>query len=207
MALPAFLALAVFAGVVAAVLWLLIYPKHLKFSLRSRTYGFHVSYCWVPTVGSLVMLGFRCMTWKDVEAGLAGTGHNPPYGIIIMYISMAYIALSLDQTGLFSYLAVRISLAARTARSPGVVLFFVYTALSASLAAFTTNEVSITALTPITIYFSKAAGLNPVPYLISEYVSANLWSMVLVPGSVSHHGQIMRHESMQYHTHACCCKF
>lgn len=57
-----------------------------------------------------------------------------PYGILILFMSLAYIAASLDATGVFAWLALHIT---RASRGRGHLLFFLYYLLSALMTAFT----------------------------------------------------------------------
>ncbi len=45
------------------------------------------------------------------------------YGIVILFMSLAYVCISIDQTGLFGFVAVRM---ARAARGSGLKLFFYF---------------------------------------------------------------------------------
>lgn len=92
----------------------------------------------------------------------------------------AYIAGSLDMTGLFAWLALKLTL---YSKGNGRLLFFLYFALSAVTTLLTSNDVSIMCLTPIICYFAAAAGVDPVPYLIAEFLPANILSMALFIGA------------------------
>ena len=48
---------------------------------------------------------------------------------------------------------------------------------------FTSNDIIILTFTPFICYFAKHAGISPVPYIISEFVAANTWSMALIIGN------------------------
>lgn len=53
------------------------------------------------------------------------------------------------------------------AKGRGRTLFVSYYLLSAFMTTFTSNDVAIVTLTPIIIYFSKAAKLDPLPFLMA----------------------------------------
>ena len=91
-------------------------------------------------------------------------------------MSLAYVGSSLDATGALAWLALKITYASR---SNGRVLFLLYYLLSSCITTFMSNDVCIITLTPIICYFANAAGLDPVPYLISLYVAANICSVML----------------------------
>ncbi len=74
------------------------------------------------------------MSWADVGRGIAGDAQIQPYGILVLFMSLAYIAASLDATGLFAWLALRIT---ALSRGRGHLLFALYYALSAAMTALT----------------------------------------------------------------------
>jgi arsenical pump membrane protein len=47
----------------------------------------------------------------------------------------------------------------------------------------TANDIVILTLTPFMIYFAKHTGISPIPFLVSQFVAANTWSMLLVIGN------------------------
>jgi arsenical pump membrane protein len=63
------------------------------------------------------------------------------------------------------------------------VLFLLIYLLTSVLTIFTSNDIVILTFTPFIIFFSKEAKINPLPYLVSEFVAANSWSMLLVIGN------------------------
>ena len=72
----------------------------------------------------------------------------------ILFMALAYIGSSLDATGVFAWLALKLTYASR---SNGRVLFLLYYVLSACITALMSNDVSIITLTPIICYFANAA--------------------------------------------------
>ena len=48
---------------------------------------------------------------------------------------------------------------------------------------FTSNDIIVLTFTPFICYFSKHAKISPLPYLITEFVAANTWSMFLIIGN------------------------
>jgi len=91
-------------------------------------------------------------------------------------MSLAYICISLDQTGFFEYLAL---IVARRAGTSGMKLFFYLYLLAGFITIFTSNDIVILTLTPIIIYMAKYTKINPVPYLLAQFFAANIWSTFL----------------------------
>ncbi|HJJ47146.1 MAG TPA: ArsB/NhaD family transporter, partial [Methanocorpusculum sp.] len=64
-----------------------------------------------------------------------------------------------------------------------IKLFFAFYLIISLLTVFTSNDIIILTFTPFICYFAKYAGINPIPYLILEFVAANTWSMMLIIGN------------------------
>jgi hypothetical protein len=60
-----------------------------------------------------------------------------PYAILVLFFSLAYMALSLDQTGAFSWLALKMTRAAAS----GPRLFALHTLLAGAVTVATSNDV------------------------------------------------------------------
>jgi Na+/H+ antiporter NhaD/arsenite permease-like protein len=95
-------------------------------------------------------------------------------------MSLVYICISLDLTGFFEYLALRV---AKAAGKSGPKLFLYFYFLAAFLTIFTSNDIVILTLTPIIIYFTKYTKTNPIPFLIAQFFAANIWSIMLYIGN------------------------
>ena len=96
-----------------------------------------------------------------------------PFGensILVLFLSMTALSVFLDEIGFFRYLA---GAAIRFAGEKQTVLFYVLYALVSVLTVFTSNDVIILTFTPFICYFTRCAGIDPLPYLVSEFVAAN----------------------------------
>lgn len=143
---------------------------------------------WKIKIGkvSLALYWMICLTGAIVclIAGLAGS--NPiqdifladskinPLKILIIFISCTSISVLLDKIGFFSYIAAVIL---NKAKSSQTKLFFSFAAVIGILTIFTSNDILILTFTPFICYFTKRAKINPIPYIVSEFVCANVWSM------------------------------
>lgn len=103
-----------------------------------------------------------------------------PLEILILFFSMTFLSAMLDESGFFEWLA---SKAADRAKGNQFVLFLLFTLLSGILTVFTSNDIVIITLTPFLIAFCRKTDIDPVPYLVSEFVSANTYSMLLIIGN------------------------
>ena len=93
---------------------------------------------------------------------------------------MTALSIFLDEIGFFEYLA---SWTLHKAKSNQVVLFLYLYILTSILTVFTANDIIILTFTPFICYFAKNAKINPIPYLVGEFVAANTWSMMLIIGN------------------------
>ena len=48
---------------------------------------------------------------------------------------------------------------------------------------FTSNDAIILTLTPFILFFCRNAKISPIPYLVSEFIAANTWSMIFLIGN------------------------
>eukprot|EP00004_Rigifila_ramosa_P003918 TRINITY_DN14254_c0_g1_i1.p1 TRINITY_DN14254_c0_g1~~TRINITY_DN14254_c0_g1_i1.p1 ORF type:complete len:511 (-),score=103.12 TRINITY_DN14254_c0_g1_i1:3-1343(-) len=117
---------------------------------------------------------------KDVGRGIKGDDTTKPYAVIIIFFSVAFLCLSLDHTGVFAWAALK---ATAKAKGSGMRLYWAFALLSITITLITSNDIVILTITPTIIYFCKFAGVDPMPYLFTQFFSANMWSMFLYTGN------------------------
>lgn len=139
-----------------------------------------LNYVLAPPLGVLILYLSSCMSIGTVWAGIRGQpGSIEPYSILLLLYGLAYGCISLDVSGILSYIAVKI---ASRVNSPAR-LYFVMFWVSGILTIFTSNDVVILTFTPIVCRICATTGLKPQPFLISMFFSANIWSCFLVIGN------------------------
>ena len=158
----------------ALICSVLFYPK-IKFFRYSIS-----SYLPVCIVGALLIFAFGGLSFTDFFKGLTAKGGINPLKILILFLSMTFLSVFLDEEGFFSYLA---STASKRAKSNQTALFFILYGVVSILTVFTSNDVIILTFTPFICYFAKHTDVNPVPYLVAEFAGANTWSMMLIIGN------------------------
>lgn len=135
----------------------------------------HVS---APIIGVLLLLMTRSIDGQQVRDGIAGESGVLPYDILLLFLSLAYIAISLDATGLLRYLACHVC---QRASFDGRVLymgmyFFLWLA-----GVILGNDPVILSGTAFLVYITRTAGIYPPDaWLWSQFVAANVASAVLV---------------------------
>ncbi|KAJ2634990.1 hypothetical protein GGF40_003870 [Coemansia sp. RSA 1286] len=117
---------------------------------------------------------------SEVRRGFVGSDGIEPYGIVILIMSLAYICISLDQSGVLSFVAMHVT---KRWGKNGRLLLLCFYVLSAVMAVLTSNDVVVLCLTPIICIFSDITGVDAEPFLISMFVSANTASMALYIGN------------------------
>lgn len=174
--LKAFWTLIVFISVVFFIIRSFNNKKHRNYN-RIK---FKIDYGTIPIIGVLILILTFNLNNEVLLRGIIGSQAIHPYGILIIFFSLAYICISLDSTGLFSYIALKVALHSGNSIKK---LFFYFFILSGSLTIFTSNDIVILTLTPIIIYFSQYTKINPMPFLIAQFFSANIWSCFLYIGN------------------------
>lgn len=134
----------------------------------------------VPVIGAITLLAFGCVGLDDIKAGLFNNSATNPLKVLTLFFAMSYLSIYLDETGFFEYIA---NLSGRKAQGSQLKLFIVFYVITSITTVFTSNDIIILTFTPFIVKFSKYAKINPVPYVISEFVSANTWSMSFIIGN------------------------
>lgn len=142
--------------------------------------GYKIKFWIFPLIASLILIINKSLDITYVFKELTKNSSINPIEILILFISMTFISVCLDELGFFKYLA---SLALNKAKHNQFALFFILYFLSSILTVFTSNDIIILTFTPFIIFFCKNAKINPIPYLITEFVSANTWSMLFIIGN------------------------
>ena len=138
------------------------------------------TYWIVCLIGAIAIILFNCVSFSDVLEGLFADSIINPIKILLLFFSMTFLSIFLDEVGLFRFLA---NLLVKYFRSNQRLLFFTLYIMVAILTIFTSNDIVILTFTPFICYFSKSAKINPIPYLVAEFAAANTYSMMLIIGN------------------------
>lgn len=149
----------------------------IKYKGRTiRAESFWVAALTIP----VIFLTVGAITPTEVLRGITSSQSMNPLKILVLFMSMCFISVMLDKAGFFEYCAMKVM------SRPGkgqFHLFVVFYAVVSVLTVFTSNDIIILTFTPFIYYFAKNAGINPLPYIIAEFVAANTWSLVLMIGN------------------------
>ena len=140
-----------------------------------------VSIYWVaPLVGVCLLLALGLVAPAEVLSGLTASGEVNPLKILTLFLSMTFLSVFLDEAKFFGYLATVILKKA----GKNQFVFFLYLFLTVSvLTIFTSNDIIVLTFTPFICYFARRAKIDPIPYLVCEFVAANTFSMTLMIGN------------------------
>ncbi len=143
--------------------------------------GRSINVYWLaPLLGAALLLLLGYLNVADAVSGLTRASGMNPIKILVLLISMTVISIYLDNAGFFSFVAARmLGVAGESCR----VLFFLLYAIVSFLTFFTSNDIIVLTFTPFICYFSRSAKIDPVPFLVCEFVAANTWSMALIIGN------------------------
>jgi len=133
-----------------------------------------------PLVGLLLLITTRSVGINEIVKGIVGNEDLQPYSILVLFFSLAYVCISLDLTGIFKWIALH---TARRSGTSGVRLFFYFFFLTTLMTVFTSNDIVILTLTPITCYFCAHIKSDPIPFLVSQFLAAHSWSAAIYIGN------------------------
>jgi len=131
-----------------------------------------------PPLAVLVLLATTTINGTVIRSGIVGDGDSKPYDVLVLFISLAYIATALDSTGALRSLAFFV---ANHTSGSGPRLYFVLYCFFFVFGAIFGNDPIILSGTAFLTYFLKHCGItNPTAWIFMEFVASNIASAVLV---------------------------
>ncbi|ANE41223.1 arsenic transporter [Fervidobacterium ngatamarikiense] len=128
-------------------------------------------------LGLLLASGIASLT--TIKSAIMPQMNIVPWQILIIFFGSAYICGSLDASGVLKLIAYKFASVSKN----GKKLFINLVLLAGILTVFTSNDIVTLTLTPIIVYISQYANINPVPYLIAVFFTSNTWSMFFYIGN------------------------
>lgn len=136
------------------------------------------NHVWTPAIGILFLLATKTIGGEQIKIGIIGEEGVEPYDVLIFFISLAYIAISLDATGLLRYLAFQVCI---KAGKNGMGLYLILYAFFWTLGVLVGNDPVILSGTAFLVYLTRVAGISPPSaWIWAQFVAANVSSAVLV---------------------------
>ncbi|POS69875.1 arsenite efflux transporter [Diaporthe helianthi] len=150
--------------------------KPLSRIMRKR---FPMNSVTAPLIADLFLLAILAIGREEVKAGTLGDNGIFPIDIMIFFITLAYIAISIDASGLIRYLALKVL---QWGGKVGHRLFFYLYAFFFSLGVFIGNDPIILSGTAFLAYMTRVSNniKHPRAWIFTQFSIANIASAVLV---------------------------
>lgn len=161
------------------VVFLVIKKPFIKLKIKNKIHYID-TYFLGALIGPILLFLFSLLSFDSMIDGLFSSGAVNPIRILVLFLSMVFISIFLDKVGFFAYCAL---LALSIAKKSQKALFISLYATVSLLTIFTSNDIIILTFTPFIYYFAREAKINPIPYLVGEFVAANALSMMLYIGN------------------------
>ncbi|KAJ5150683.1 uncharacterized protein N7500_010872 [Penicillium coprophilum] len=132
-----------------------------------------------PLIADLFLLAILAIGRKEVHDGIVGADNINPIDIMVFFLTLAYIAISIDVSGLIKYLALKVL---QKAGKAGHRLFFYMFAFFFVLGSFVGNDPIILSGTPFLAYMIRVSSniIHPRAWIHSQFAIANIASAILV---------------------------
>ncbi|KAI8445432.1 hypothetical protein BY996DRAFT_6434650 [Phakopsora pachyrhizi] len=131
-----------------------------------------------PPLGVLILLMTTTIDGNVIKHGILGEGDSKPYDVLVLFICLAYIAITLDSTGALKSLAVYVS---NKSQGSGPQLYLTLYIFFFIFGVIFGNDPIILSGTAFLTYFLRDCGVvDPTAWIFMEFVAANVSSAVLV---------------------------
>ena len=169
-------AVSIFAAAIVLMLLCAVFKPVLQIKIKKLDFGLE-TYFIFPFIAAIIVIAAQIIDPKEAMKGLWEFSGLNPIGILVLFFSMVYISKFLDTTGFFEFIAIySVSKSGNSSKKLYFIIYFVVSILT----IFTSNDVVILTFTPFIHYFSKLAGISPIPFLFGEFFAANTWSMIFI---------------------------
>ncbi|CAE6527269.1 unnamed protein product [Rhizoctonia solani] len=148
---------------------------------RARAY-FPVNYVSAPVFGVFFLWAAQCIDGTIVRNGIVGTNGIKPLDIMALFISLAYIAIALDATGLLRFLAFWV---VRKGGSSGRRLYLYLYIFFFICGVIVGNDPIILSGTPFLAYLISAAKITQATaWIFAQFCAANIgWASAVLVSS------------------------
>ena len=142
-------------------------------------FNFPMNIVTAPLIGDLFLLAIVAIGAKEVKEGTLGAENISPLDIMLFFISLAYIAISIDASGVIRYLAFKVL---QWGGEAGHRLFFYLYAFWFVLTGCVGNDPVILSGTAFLAYMTRVSSniVHPRAWIYSQFATANIGSAILV---------------------------
>lgn len=140
---------------------------------------FPVNFVTAPLVADLFLLAILAIGRQEVHDGTVGSDNISPIDVMVFFITLAYIAISIDASGLIRYLAFKVL---QKGGQMGHRLFFYLYLFFFGLGSFIGNDPIILSGTPFLAYMTRVSSniMHPRAWIHTQFTIANIASAILV---------------------------
>jgi Na+/H+ antiporter NhaD/arsenite permease-like protein len=141
--------------------------------------NFPMTFVTTPLIANLFLLAILAIGRREVHDGIIGANNIAPYDIMLFFISLAYIAISIDASGLIRYLAYRVL---KSGGNAGHRLYLSLYTFFFALTAAIGNDPIILSGTPFLAYMTRVSAnvSHPKAWIYAQFSVANIASAILV---------------------------
>lgn len=153
-------------------------PRQAASSACTRL-RFPINFLTAPLIADLFLLIISAIGREEVYGGTIGANNIQPIDIMVFFITLAYIAISIDASGLIRYLAFRVL---QWGGKVGHKLFFYLYAFFFILGTFIGNDPIILSGTAFLAYMTRVSNNieHPRAWIHTQFAVANIASAILV---------------------------
>jgi Na+/H+ antiporter NhaD/arsenite permease-like protein len=141
---------------------------------------FPINLTTAPILAIAILWAAQCLGPSVIRGGIVGGEGIKPYNILILFFSLAYMAITLDITGILEAAAHWVRNKGGTDGRKVFVYFYI---LLTFVSVVVGNDPVILTGTAFLTYYIDALGLDQTAWIISEFSAANTASMVLFIGN------------------------
>ena len=140
---------------------------------------FPLNFVTAPLLADLFLLAISAISRQEVHDGTVGADNISPMDIMALFLTLAYIAISIDASGLIRWLALK---ALTKGGKNGHALFFYLYAFFFSLGSFVGNDPLILSGTAFLAYLTRVSEniYIPTTWIHTQFTVANVCSALLV---------------------------
>lgn len=156
--------------------------SHIRQNDKQKMFAkfrFPLNFVTAPIIADLFLLAILAIGRKEVHDGTIGTHSISPIDIMVFFLTLAYIAISIDASGLIRWLAFKVL---QRAGRVGHRLFFYLFAFFFGLGTFIGNDPIILSGTAFLAYMTRVSSniVHPRAWIHSQFAIANISSAILV---------------------------
>ncbi|TFB01932.1 hypothetical protein CCMA1212_005729 [Trichoderma ghanense] len=141
--------------------------------------NFPMNFVTAPLIADLFLLAIQAIGRQEVHDGTIGADNISPIDIMAFFLTLAYIAISIDASGLIRYLAFKVL---QWGGEVGHRLFFYLYAFFFVLGSFIGNDPIILSGTAFLAYMTRVSSniVHPRAWIHTQFAIANVASAILV---------------------------